>query len=52
MMAPKLQFEGFTLDLGRLCLQGPIGQVDLRRKCFDVLRYLVEHAGRVVTKKK
>ena len=24
--------------------------MDLRRKSFEVLRYLVEHAGRVVTK--
>src|SRR5712671_5517391 len=28
----------------------PSGQVDVRRKSFDVLRYLIEHAGRVVTK--
>jgi adenylate cyclase len=44
------QFESFTLDLARLCLQGPSGRVELRRKSFDVLRYLVEHAGRIVTK--
>jgi class 3 adenylate cyclase len=31
-------------------LDGPAGQVDLRRKSFEVLRYLVEHAGRVATK--
>ena len=43
-------FESFTLDLERLRLHGPSGQVDLRRKSFDVLRYLVEHAGRVVTR--
>ena len=46
----SLHFEGFTLDLDRLCLHGPSGRVDLRRKSFDVLRYLVEHAGRVVGK--
>ena len=46
----SLQFEGFTLDLDRLRLQGPFGPVKLRRKSFEVLRYLVEHAGRVVTK--
>lgn len=51
MTTPKLlRFESFTLDLERLCLQGPAGQVDLRRKSFDVLRYLVEHGGRVVAK--
>ena len=43
-------FESFTLDLDRLCLQGPSGRQDLRRKSFDVLCYLVEHAGRVVTR--
>jgi adenylate cyclase len=50
-MAPKwIRFEGFTLDLDRLCLLGPDGQAKLRRKSFEVLRYLVEHAGRVATK--
>ena len=46
----SLRFEGFALDLHRLCLDGPSGRVDLRRKSFDVLLYLVEHAGRVVSK--
>lgn len=46
----SLLFEDFTLDLERLCLHGPTGQANLRRKSFEVLRYLVEHAGRVVTK--
>jgi len=50
MTRNSFQFESFTLDLERLCLRGPSGQVDLRRKSFDVLRYLVEHAGRVVSK--
>ena len=50
MVDSSFRFKSFTLDLGRLCLRGPLGQVDLRRKSFDVLRYLVEHAGRVVTK--
>jgi DNA-binding winged helix-turn-helix (wHTH) protein len=46
----SIRFESFTLDLDRLCLDGPAGPTDLRRKSFDVVRYLVEHAGRVVTK--
>jgi predicted ATPase/DNA-binding winged helix-turn-helix (wHTH) protein len=46
----SLQFEGFTLDASRLCLQGPSGLMELRPKSFEVLRYLAEHAGRVVTK--
>ena len=50
MTRTSFRFESFTLDLERLCLRGPSGQVGVRRKSFDVLRYLVEHAGRVVTK--
>ena len=50
MVDSSFRFKSFTLDLGRLCLRGPLGEVDLRRKSFEVLRYLVEHAGRVVTK--
>ena len=46
----SLKFEGFTLDLDRLCLHDSLGRIDLRPKSFDVLRYLVERAGRVVTK--
>ena len=50
MTRKSFRFESFTLDLERLCLHGPSGQVDLRRKSFEVLRYLIDHAGRVVTK--
>jgi len=50
MTQRSLRFESFVLDLERLCLHGPSGQADLRPKSFEVLRYLVEHAGRVVTK--
>jgi adenylate cyclase len=46
----KLIFSSFTLDLGRLCLLGPAGQIRLRPKSFEVLRYLAEHAGQTVTK--
>src|SRR5262245_4172359 len=51
MIAPRsFQFASFKLDLVRLCLLGPGGQVDLRPKSFEVLRYLVEHTGRVIGK--
>lgn len=50
MTAKCLRFDVFTLDLDRLCLGGPCGGVDLRPKSFDVLRYLVEHGGEVVSK--
>ena len=50
MTLALLRFESFTLDLERLTLNGPSGPANLRRKSFDVLRYLAERAGRVVTK--
>ena len=51
MMAPRsIQFASFTLDLDRLCLFGPDGQVALRPKSFEVLRYLLGQTGRVVGK--
>jgi len=50
MTQQSFQFDGFTLDLARLSLRGPSGEVPLRPKAFEVLRYLVENAGRVVTK--
>jgi adenylate cyclase len=46
----KLIFSSLTLDLERLCLLGPAGQIRLRPKSFEVLRYLAEHAGQTVTK--
>ncbi len=46
-----LRFGAFALDLERLCLRDRSGRVDLRPKSFEVLRYLVEHPGRVVTKR-
>ncbi|WP_262049078.1 winged helix-turn-helix domain-containing protein [Bradyrhizobium sp. Bra78] len=46
----KLIFSSLTLDLERLCLHGPAGQIRLRPKSFEVLRYLAEHAGRALTK--
>jgi adenylate cyclase len=49
-MARSLRFQSFTLDLQRLCLRGSAGEVDLRPKSFEVLRYLAEHAGRVIPK--
>lgn len=46
----KLNFSSLTLDLERLCLLGPAGRIKLRPKSFEVLRYLVEHAGQTVSK--
>jgi adenylate cyclase len=50
MSQTALQFGSFILDLDRLCLRGPAGEIDLRPKSFEVLRYMVQHSGRVVAK--
>jgi TolB-like protein len=44
------QFEGYTLDIVRCSLRAADREIDLRPKTFEVLRYLVENAGRLVTK--
>jgi DNA-binding winged helix-turn-helix (wHTH) protein len=43
-------FEGFTLDLTRGCLLGEAGEIELRPKSFELLRYLIENAGRLIPK--
>jgi len=45
-----LQFDRFTLDLKRGRLRADGQDIELRPKSFDVLRYLVENADRLVTK--
>jgi predicted ATPase/DNA-binding winged helix-turn-helix (wHTH) protein/DNA-binding CsgD family transcriptional regulator len=50
MTGKAFQFASYTLDLERLALTGPSGQVELRPKSFEVLKVLIEHAGRVVSK--
>jgi TolB-like protein len=44
------QFAGQTLDVARSSLRAADREVELRPKSFEVLRYLVENAGRLVTK--
>jgi adenylate cyclase len=44
------RFEGFTLDMMRRLLRAGDQEVELRAKSLDVLLYLVENAGRLVTK--
>jgi DNA-binding winged helix-turn-helix (wHTH) protein/Tol biopolymer transport system component len=43
-------FAGFTLDLERGVLRRGVKEVTLRPKSFEVLVYLVEHHGQLVTK--
>lgn len=43
-------FGKFILDLRRGCLRAGDREVELRPKSFEVLRYLVENAGRLVPK--
>src|SRR5262245_7639494 len=44
------QFKGYTLDVARSSLRTADRDVELRPKSFEVLCYLVENAGRLVTK--
>lgn len=50
MMPRTFRFASFTLDRGKHRLAGPSGKIDLRPKSFEVLMFIVERAGRVVTK--
>ena len=45
-----LRFDRFALDLTRGCLRLGDLDIDLRPKVFEVLRYLAENAGRLVSK--
>jgi DNA-binding winged helix-turn-helix (wHTH) protein/pimeloyl-ACP methyl ester carboxylesterase len=45
-----LCFDAYSLDLQRCSLQRGAERIELRPKAFDVLRYLVENAGRVISK--
>src|SRR5262245_27443340 len=44
------QFEGYTLDIARNSLRASDREIALRRKTFELLRYLVENPDRLVTK--
>lgn len=43
-------FDKFALDLTRGCLQGETSEIKLRPKSFEVLKYLVENNGRLISK--
>src|SRR6202142_2317252 len=49
-LAKTFSFEGFRLDLERGSLCNEHGEIELRPKSFQVLRYLVGNAGRLVAK--
>ena len=44
------RFDGYTLDLTRGCLQVAGREVELRPKCFDILRHLLENSKRLISK--
>ena len=50
MAERRHSFDGWTLDEGTLQLVAATGPVTLRPKTFEVLRYLVANAGRLVTR--
>jgi adenylate cyclase len=43
-------FDEYTLDLTRGCLRNAGGEIQLRPKSFELLRYLVQNAGRLISK--
>ena len=43
-------FDEFTLDLTRGCLLRETEEIKLRPKSFEVLKYLIENGGRLLTK--
>jgi hypothetical protein len=45
-----LRFDRFALDLSRACLRAGDQEIELRPKTYEVLHYLVENAGRLVSK--
>ena len=45
-----LRFDVFTLDLTRRVVLRGDQQLTLRRQSFDVLQYLAEHAGVLISK--
>jgi TolB-like protein len=50
VLPDTLWFDVYSLDLMRCALLRGGERIELRPKTFDVLRYLVEHAGRVTSK--
>jgi DNA-binding winged helix-turn-helix (wHTH) protein len=50
MAYDRYSFEHWMLDCWRGALTGPDGEVTLRPKTFEVLRFLVENAGRLVSR--
>jgi TolB-like protein len=43
-------FDEYTLDLIRGCLRNAVREIQLRPKSFELLRYLVQNAGRLISK--
>ena len=50
METPRYQFAEFTLDCERGALYTDGAEVKLRPRSFDVLRYLLEHPGKLVSR--
>jgi adenylate cyclase len=50
MLSRRLQFDRYVLDLDRGCLLRAGEEITLRPKTFAVLHFLIENAGRLVSK--
>jgi len=46
----EYRFAGYALDLRRGCVRRDGQEIELRPKCYALLRYLVENAGRLTPK--
>jgi predicted ATPase/DNA-binding winged helix-turn-helix (wHTH) protein len=46
----QYRFGNFTLDVGKGCLLKGDTEIKLRPKVYETLKYLVEHAGRLISK--
>ena len=49
-MSKSVRLGPLTFDAARACVNGSAGPIALRRKSFEVLRYLVERPERVISK--
>ena len=47
---PVFRFGSFILDASRACLRDGEREIELRPKSFDILRYLVERPGQLLSK--
>jgi len=50
MSGERYTFEGWTLDCERGTLTSQNGDIALRPKSFELLRFMIENAGRLLSR--